>query len=112
FSPHIPEQIIRLVKKSMKAQRNDRYQTCLQFRQALQKINFAVDWSPTDRNKWIGTHNSDNYEIEIYSKRTGYFIDFRKNGRKINEKSCMQINDETKARDEFFKLIRETTINI
>lgn len=112
FHTHIPNQITRLVKKSMKADRSQRYQTCLEFRQALQKVSLAVDWAPLDRDKWIGICNNDKYEIEIYLKRTGYFIDFKKNGRKVNERSCAQIKDGGVAKEEFFKTIRETTLVI
>jgi serine/threonine protein kinase len=112
FAPHIPDTIARLIKKSMKADRAARYQTCLQFRQALQKINLAIDWKPINNDKWDGIYNGDNYEIEIYQKRTGYFIDFKKNGRKVNDKSCVQISNVNKAFEEFYKIIRETTIAI
>ncbi len=112
FRPYVPDQVVRVVKKSLRANRANRFQTCLQFRQALQKINLAIDWAPSDRDKWNGTYQGDTYEIEIYSKRTGHFIDFRKNGRKVNEKSCVQIDEKVIARKEFFKIIRETTIEI
>jgi len=105
FKPYVPDQVARLLRKSMKPDREDRFQNCLQFRQALQKINLAVEWSPLDRDKWVGEYAGDNYELEIYKKRTGYFIDFIKNGRKVNDKSCVQITDEDTARKEFYKII-------
>lgn len=112
YKPHVPDNIIRIVKKSMKPDVKDRFQTCLQFRQALQKIPLAIDWSPMDRDKWHGNYNGDYFELEIYKKRTGYFIDFRRNRRRINEKCCMQIGNEIIAMEEFYKIIRETTIKI
>lgn len=48
YEPHIPEQVVKVVKKSMKAERNNRYQNCLQFRQALLKIPLAIEWTPID----------------------------------------------------------------
>lgn len=112
YQPHIPEKVIRVVKKSTRADRDSRFQTCLQFRQALQQIELGVEWSPIDRDKWEGKFNGESFELEIYSKRTGYFIDFKRNGRKINDRCCVQLDNEDKARDEFFKIIRETTISI
>lgn len=112
FQPHIPQQVIKLIRKSIKADRDQRYQTCLEFRHALQKTNLAIEWSPVDKDKWIGIFNKDNYEIEIYSKRSGYFIDFKKNGRKVNDRSCAQIKDRATAELEFFEIIRSTTIKV
>lgn len=112
YQPHIPEQVVKIVKKSIKAGRDSRFQTCLQFRQTLQKIPLAVEWFPIDKDNWKGILGNETFELNLYAKRTGYFIDFKRNGRKVNGKCCEQIADETTARDEFFKIIRETTIKI
>jgi len=112
YEIHIPEQIIKIVKKSIKANRGSRYQNCLQFRQALQKIPLAVEWFPIDNDNWQGTLKNEKFELSLYSKRTGYFIDFKRNGRKINNRCCAGIDTEETARQEFFKTIRETTINV
>lgn len=50
--------------------------------------------------------------MNLYSKRTGYFIYFKRNDRKINNKSSVNIINEDVARKEFFKIIRETTIEV
>jgi len=111
YDYHIPEQIIKVVKKSIKADRGSRYQNSLQFRQALQKIPLAVEWFPIDNDKWEGIFKGEKYELNLFSKRTGFFIDFKRNGRKINHRCCAGIETEEKARQSFFKIIRETTIN-
>ena len=112
YQDHIPEQIIRVVKKSIKADRSSRYQNCLQFRQALQKIPLAVEWLPIDNANWIGNYKDEAFELNLYAKRTGYYIDFKRNGRKINSNCCAGIRIEDEAREEFFKIIRETTIKL
>jgi serine/threonine protein kinase len=112
YEIHIPEQIIKVVKKSIKADRGSRFQNCLQFRQALQKIPLAVEWFPIDNDNWQGTLKNETFELNLYSKRTGYFIDFKRNGRKINNRCCAGIDTAETARQEFFKTIRETTINV
>lgn len=112
FQPHIPKQVLRVLKKSMKPDRNDRYETCLQFRQALQNIPLAINWTYVQDGEWKGKYSGDQFELKMYSKRTGYFIDFLKNGRKDNKYCCAQIGDEAVANKEFFKIIQETTIKI
>jgi len=48
----------------------------------------------------------------MHKKRTGYFIDFIKNGRKDNKYCYSRIPDEVTAEKEFFKIIQETTMKI
>ncbi len=112
YELHIPEEVIKIVKKSIKADRANRFQNCLQFRQALQKIPLAVEWNPIDIDNWEGRLQNETFELNIYSKRTGYFIDFKRNGRKITNRCCAGIITEDNARKEFFKIIRETTIRV
>lgn len=112
YSSHIPEQIIKVVTKSIKADRGRRFQSCLQFRQALQQISLAVEWIPIDNNNWEGQYENETFELNLFSKRTGFFIDFKRNGRKVNNKCCIGIPTEEVARQKFFEIIRETTISI
>lgn len=112
YDIHIPDQVIKVVKKSIRADRGNRYENCLQFRQALQKIPLAVEWFPIDNDNWEGKYKGDRFELNLHSKRTGYFIDFKRNGRKVNDRCCAGITNEDTAREEFFKMIRETTTNV
>lgn len=48
----------------------------------------------------------------MYNKRTGFFIDFKRNERKVNDKCFAQIPDLATAEEEFFNVIRETTVEI
>ncbi|MES2652713.1 MAG: serine/threonine-protein kinase [Bacteroidota bacterium] len=112
YDPHIPEQLIKVVKKSIRANRDNRFQNCLQFRQALQKIPFAIEWYPIDVDNWEGRLGNEIFELNLFSKRTGYVIDFKRNGRKINNRCFANIPTENGAREGFFKTIRETTISI
>lgn len=112
YLAHIPEQVVKVVKKSIKADRMSRFQNCLQFRQALQKIPLCIEWSPVDPNNWKGHLRSDLYQLTLHKKRSGYFIDFIRNGRKMNSRSYSNIVTEEKARAEFVKIIKETTIKL
>jgi len=112
YAQHIPEQVIKIVKKSIKADRGSRFQNCLQFRQALQKIPLAVEWYPIDADNWEGRLGNEIFDLSLYSKRTGFFIDFKRNGRKINSRCIASMPIEDNAREEFFKIIRETSISV
>ena len=112
FQPHIPKKIQRVLRKAMRANRDDRFQSCLEFRQALQTIKLAINWTYVADGHWKGKCGSDNYDLKMHCKRTGYFIDFTKNGRKDNNYCCAQIDTEAKALKEFFKIIQDTTMKI
>ncbi|WP_316827836.1 serine/threonine-protein kinase [Pedobacter miscanthi] len=112
YPNHIPQQLIKISKKSIKSDRANRYQTCLQFRQALQAIHFCVEWHPLDADNWKGCHLSDVYEVSIHEKRSGFVIDFKRNGRKDNSRCYSQIPSESTAREFFYGLIRDTTLKI
>lgn len=112
YEQYIPEQVLKVAKKSIRANINLRYNTCLSFRQALQKIPLAIEWKPIDNDNWVGSFEQETFELTLLHKKTGYSIEFKKNGRKVNSRCRGQIVDEISARNEFFKIIRETTIKI
>jgi eukaryotic-like serine/threonine-protein kinase len=110
YQPHIPEQIIKVVKRAMRADRAKRFDSCLAFRQALQKIPLAVEWTRIDSDNWTGKYQGENFELNLYAKRTGHFIDFKRNGRKVNDKCFANIPTKEEAKEELFKILRDTTI--
>jgi len=63
-----------------------------------------------DNDNWTGLSNKDSYSISKFRKRTGWVIDFRKNGTRKPEYCYSNIPDD-KVEEEFFKTIRETTLN-
>ena len=68
YAPHIPYKITKVVKKSIRADRKARYQTCLQFRQALEKIPLAIEWYPIDTNTWEGNYGDEKFNLLLYLK--------------------------------------------
>lgn len=112
YSLHVPESIRRIINKSIRADRNNRYQTCSEFRQAIQRISFAIEWKPISPTLWKGVLGSDEYEQVLYSKRSGYFIDFKKNNRLVREKSLLRIDTLANAEMAFFNTIRVTTLSV
>lgn len=112
FKPHIPDLFIKVAKKSLRADRANRYQNCLEFRQAIEKIPLAIEWRPDSPSLWKGSYRGDLYEIELYSKRTGYCVDFRRNARRVNDKCLVQIKDKSMASQEYYRIIRETTLRV
>ncbi|PSD44214.1 hypothetical protein C7E23_03045 [Elizabethkingia anophelis] len=62
----------------------------------------GIEWFPVTPNNWKGYYKGEIFEINLYSKRTGYFIDFTRNGRKVNNRCYANIPTEDNAKQEFF----------
>jgi serine/threonine protein kinase len=111
YQLHVPELVIKIAKKAIRADRDSRFQSCSQFRQAVEKVPLAIEWFPLDNDNWNGNLGQDKFELNLSSKRTGYFIEFKRNGRKIKNKCSEKVSDETTARQLFYEIIKTTTIS-
>lgn len=109
FLPHIPDKVIKVLNKSIHKNKAIRFQNCTDFRQALEKLNFNIDWIYLDNDNWTGQSNGDTYTLNKFKKRTGWVIDFKKNGVRKNEHCCVNLPDD-KVDVEFFSIIKETNI--
>jgi serine/threonine protein kinase len=113
YSEHIPDAVKRIVNKAMKPDRSKRFTSCLAFRQAIQKIKFGIDWRPIDQGNWTGTLNSQSFTLQlIENKRSGYAIEFKRNGRKVQDYCYPNIADESIAIMEFYETISYTTLQV
>jgi len=109
FLPHIPEKIIKTLNKSIHKTKSTRFQSCTELRQALEKLNFNIDWIYLDNDNWTGHSSNDTYTLNKYKKRTGWVIDFKKNNTRRNEHCFVNLPDD-KVDIEFFKIIKETNL--
>jgi serine/threonine protein kinase len=111
YADHIPDAVIRIVTKAMKADRSKRFPTCLTFRQAIQKIRFGIDWRPLDENNWEGLWNGIPYSVHLLeSKKSRYSIEFKRKGRKIQEHCRSGLDDEAEAYQQLYSIISRTTL--
>lgn len=110
FSPHIPDKILKILNKSIHKTKKTRFQTCTEFRQALEKLNFNIDWIRIDNDNWAGQNNGDTFTLSKYKKRTGWIIDFKKNGIRRKKHCFVNLSDD-KVEEEFFKIIKDTNLS-
>ena len=110
YLAHIPEKIIRILSKSIHKVKQTRFQNCIEFRQALEKLNFSIDWVSIDEDNWTGHNNGDTFSLNRFKKRNGWVIDFKKNGIRNTKYCCSNLPDD-KLDDEFYKTIRDTTLH-
>jgi len=110
FQPHIPDKIVKILKKSIHKNSKTRFQSCTAFRQALEKLSFSIDWTRVDDDLWSGQHNGDQFELSKIRKRSGWTIDFKKNNIRRTS-NCLKSISDLEVDKEFFKILRETTLN-
>lgn len=105
YLPHVPRKIKTIINKAINNSSDKRYQSASDFRQALEKSVLPIDWSPLDDNTWAGIAlNGDKYEIEKIKKRSGWVIDFKKNGRRLKD-CCMKELAGEDVNQEFFRVL-------
>lgn len=109
YLPHIPKKVISLANKAIHKLDTKRFQDCMKFRQAIDKIKFEIDWIQIDSDNWIGSTKKNKYEISKVEKRKGWTIDFIKNGKRKTE-FCYKNVPNDKVEDEFYSVINESTL--
>lgn len=108
YLPHIPRKIKTIINKAINNQATKRYQGASEFRQAIEKASLSIDWRPLNDEKWVGISlTGDSYEIIKSKKRTGWIIDYKKNGRRQKDNCFINIPDN-EIDNEFYKLICES----
>ncbi|WP_149243463.1 serine/threonine-protein kinase [Dyadobacter sp. 32] len=110
YLPHIPEKIVKVLNKAIHKIKASRFQNCTEFRQAIEKLNFQIDWVYVDDDNWTGISNADIFTISKFKKRTGWVIDFKRNGIRKSDHCYTNLPDD-KVEAEFFKTIRDTTLS-
>lgn len=110
YQPHIPEKIIKILNKSIHKNNKIRFQNCTAFRQTIEKLSFAIDWTRVDNDLWAGQQNGDQFELSKVRKRGGWTIDFKKNNIRKTA-NCLKAIQDAEVDNEFFSIIRKTTLN-
>jgi serine/threonine-protein kinase len=110
FLSHIPEKVLKILNKSIHKDKLKRFQNCTEFRQAIEKLNFNIDWVFLDDDNWTGHNNGDTYILNKYKKRTGWVIDYKKNRIRKNEHCLVNLPDD-KVEYEFYKILKNTNLN-
>jgi serine/threonine-protein kinase len=110
YLAHIPEKIIKVANKSIHKKKVSRFQSCTEFRQAIEKLKFDVDWTIINDQLWTGMSNDDIFELSRIKKRSGWTIDLKRNGRRDNNNCHSNLSDD-QADLVFTKIIRDTTLS-
>lgn len=76
FQPYVPKKIVSIIKKAMNPDRSKRYQSALDIRRDLEKLNFPGYWTSAADGTLIGKGRNDDYRFEDIPKANELF-DFK-----------------------------------
>jgi len=110
LNQHIPLKIVRILKKSINKDKDKRYSNCFEFRQAIDKISFNIDWRRFNKNLWIGISGKNKFQLEKIEKRNVWQIDFKRNERRVS-RFCYTGLNKKEASKKFYDIIKTTTVN-
>lgn len=88
YLQHVPKKIIRIINTAINPDKTKRYDNCFEFRQALEKLQFEIDWDQVEPNKWKGEFMGCLYSLEIVKKKNGWDINYIKNKRRVLSQCC------------------------
>lgn len=120
FLPHIPPRLKRIVKKALKYEVDDRYETVIDMINDISKIEKNTDWVynkiSEDNMEWITENNSGTHWEKIILEKQNDFWDIK--GKKIRKKddytqnmhnrTASQITSKNKAFDKIYKFIMDS----
>lgn len=110
FLAHIPDKFIRIINKAIHKEKDKRFQNCSEFRQALEKIKYNIDWRAITEDNWLGDSVDGGFSIERRRTRSGYTVDFLRNGRKV-KLLCRKELSKVASDDHIVQLVRSTTLS-
>jgi len=111
YLPHIPERVKRICNRAMHIDKTKRFQSADGFRQALEGLPWSIDWHKISDTEWHGIKSDVQYTIEVFEKRTGWCLDFKRNNRRIIDYCGSRLPSEMDAVSALYEMIRTTTLS-
>ena len=71
--PYIPPRVIRILKKATHPSGAHRYQSAVDMRRDLEKLNYPGYWTVNDEGKRVGNNRHYEYRFELRDRRGGRF---------------------------------------
>ena len=109
YPPHVPKEVQRIIHKAIRPNQEDRFPTSAAFRQALEKLRFAIDWRQENEQAWVGQSGGDEYRFEISPIKNQWNVEYRKNGRKMRDR-CYRVSDYSQAQELLQTAVRESIL--
>ena len=110
YNSYVPVKLKKICNKAMHVDPSKRYSSASKFGQALDKLNVDVDWLRIDPLEWCGSSSKNEYRLISGSNKSGWYIDFLKNGRKVTKYCHKKLKDNWVAEQEIEFIVSNTSI--
>lgn len=107
YAPYIPQKLKLIISKACNSDERSRYQTALEFRNQLSKLNVRIDWKVIDKEYFFGRMCNDVYTIKIIFTKSLYRVEFKKNGRRVKV-DCREFFEENDAYAYMYEYVSNT----
>ena len=115
FLPHIPRAVVRIINKSIHQDPNQRYQSALEMRRALEKLKFPGHWTVGPSGEFIGQDDKHQYRFTtIFAGNRSSIEACKKNLKSGREtrvsaytKTNMSLSEARKLESAFIKAVVE-----
>lgn len=111
YEPYVPSKCYRIISKACNPDPTKRYCSASEMRNALERINFNIDWIKIDENRWQGfdsTQNEFELSLEITPRKTK--VNFKRNNRRVVS-DCRSFTNYKDAQKYLLEYISNSTIN-
>jgi serine/threonine protein kinase len=111
YKEYVPARVRRICNKAIHPDPDRRYHAASDLRQALEKLSFDIAWNRLDDLHWEGPRAAHRYELIGFSVRTGWKVEFRKNGRRALDRCVSQLADNWQAQRVIEEIVASTSLD-
>ena len=104
YTPWVPDRVKRIINKACHKEPSKRYQSCVEFRQAIEKLRFQNNWQ-LDSGTW--TSNIVGKEVISMCKKRKFHVEHKAKGRRKSA-NCQSFDTSAEAREFITAIVRET----
>ena len=111
YEPFVPAKLKRIINKACAINPVQRYQSAAEMRQALEKIQFLIDWRKHEEILWEGSckKTKQKFIASITSGRTKHKVDIKRNNRRLPD-FCSNFSCPDEAQEYMYQHISETML--
>lgn len=110
YETYAPIKIRKIINKAIHIDPQKRYKSVTHFRQALEKLVIAIDWSKKTKDEWEGKNRKNCYSIESVPCKKSFRVEFRRNSRRLKKLCKIDIHDNWKAQEYMNKVVADTSL--
>ena len=111
YQPFVPSKLKRIINKACAINPTKRYQSAAEMRQALERVQFLIDWKKHEEIRWEGSckKTKKSFIIVLNSKKDKHKVDLKQNNRRLKDK-CFEFNCSNEALKYMHQYISETML--